>query len=405
LIKDGIAGMKHERPMGGLPVRAPSLDIHTIGAGGGSIAWIDEGGMLKVGPRSAGAYPGPAAYGRGGTLPTVTDANVSLGRLSPVSLLDGRMAVYPDNAVRALQTTVCGPMGFEITQAAVGVLEIANVHMTGAVRVISVEQGEDPRDYALVAFGGAGPLHAADVARSAGIRHVIVPPRPGLLSAQGLLQSAARGDFGITCLVNADATGLPVINQGFQSLQARLGEWLNDEGATRDSGMRCTWTLELRYAGQSSELAIGTSDFHLNEEELAEVVQRFHQRHHSLFGYDMLERRVEVAHVRLAVVLDHDMPAPTRLEHGGTLEAAITGKRPVWFAGHDFIETPIVKRDLLGGGIRFNGPAVVEQMDTTTVVPPDAQVHVDPLGYLHIMLPAERAAVTAATSSTAKEIA
>ena len=397
LIKDGVAGMKHERPMGGLPVRAPSLDIHTIGAGGGSIAWIDDGGMLKVGPRSAGAYPGPAAYGRGGTLPTVTDANVALGRLSPISLLDGRMKVFPDNASQALQECVCGPMGFELVQAAVGVIEIANVHMTGAVRVISVEQGEDPRDYALVAFGGAGPLHAVDVARSAGMRHVIVPPRPGVLSAQGLLQSAARGDFGMTCLVDADATGLPAINQAFKGLQARLGEWLADEGASNQTNMRCTWSVELRYAGQSSELSIDAGDSYLTEASLASVVQAFHQKHHALFGYDMPLRCVEVAHVRLAVVLEHDMPAPARADGGGGLAVATTGQRPVWFAGHGFIDTPIVKRALLGGDVSFNGPAVIEQMDSTTVVPPDAQVRVDSLGYLHITLSTE----TASTKETA----
>lgn len=405
LVKDGIAGMKHERPMGGLPVRAPSLDIHTIGAGGGSIAWIDDGGMLKVGPRSAGAYPGPAAYGRGGTLPTVTDANVTLGRLSPVSLLDGRMAVHPGNAVKALQTAVCAPMGFEVVQAAVGILEIANVHMTGAVRVISVEQGEDPRDYALVAFGGAGPLHAVDVARAAGMRQVIVPPRPGLLSAQGLLQAAARGDFSLTCLVGADAKGLGTINHAFQGLLARLDEWLDDEGATGAGGMRCTWSLDLRYAGQSAALAVEAGKANLAEADLGQLVEAFHQRHRALFGYDMPQRGVEAVHARLAVVLHHEMPAPAPLEHGGTLAEATTGRRPVWFAGHDFIETPIVKRELLGGGTCFGGPAVIEQMDTTTVVPPDAQVRVDALGYLHITLPVEGTSPASAASQAAKELA
>lgn len=176
-------------------MRTRTLDIHTIGAGGGSLAWLDAGGLLKVGPKSASAYPGPASYGRGGTRPTVTDANVLLGRLSPVALLGGRMSMHPELAARAIRDEVATAMGRGAEEVAIGILEIANANMTGAVRVISVEQGEDPRDYALVAFGGAGPLHAADVATMAGMRHVIVPPRPGLMSAQGLLQSDRQGDF------------------------------------------------------------------------------------------------------------------------------------------------------------------------------------------------------------------
>ncbi|QHI98493.1 hydantoinase/oxoprolinase family protein [Xylophilus rhododendri] len=386
LVKNGRPAMKHERPMGGLPVRAPSLDIHTIGAGGGSIAWIDDGGMLKVGPRSAGAYPGPAAYGRGGTQPTVTDANVFLGRLSPVSLLDGRMQVFPQNAQKALEEAVCGPVGYTPVDAAVGVIEIANVHMTGAVRVISVEQGEDPRDYALIAFGGAGPLHAVDVARSAGIGHVVVPPRPGLLSAQGLLQSAQRADMGVTCLLRAHASNVAAVNQAFDGLQARLADWLRDEGAEEGVEMHCDWTLEMRYAGQSSELAVAVAAPRLDAASLAALCQGFHEKHLSMFGYDMPGRDLEIAQARVAAVLDHHTRAPLEIAAGGTLADATTGTRPVWFAATGYVETPIVKRELLGADLRFQGPAVIEQMDTTTVVPPDAQVRVDPLGYLHITI-------------------
>ncbi|MDB5863149.1 MAG: hypothetical protein JWO70_955, partial [Betaproteobacteria bacterium] len=194
LIRDGEPAKKSERTMGGFPVRTRTLDIHTIGAGGGSIAWTDAGGLLKVGPQSAGAYPGPAAYGRGGTKATVTDANVVLGRLNPKTLLGGRMAMHADKA-QAVIEALAQALAVDRTKAAAGVIEIINVNMMGAVRVISVEQGEDPRDFTLVAFGGAGPLHAAEVARAMGMRKVLVPPRPGLLSAIGLLHADVRGDF------------------------------------------------------------------------------------------------------------------------------------------------------------------------------------------------------------------
>lgn len=386
LVKDLHPTMKGERPMGGLPVRAPTFDIHTIGAGGGSLAWIDAGGMLKVGPQSAGAYPGPAAYGRGGKAPTVTDANVLLGRLSPVSLLDGRMKVYPENAAGAIRDALCQPLNLDVQDAAIGVLKIATVHMTGAVRVISVEQGEDPRDYALVAFGGAGPLHAAEVALSAGMRHVIVPPRPGLLSAQGLLQSDQRGDFSMTCLVPASDDQLPRINAGFEGLDRRIQAWLEDEAGEGSGSIAYTWQIDMRYQGQSSELSIHTDTPVLDAAQLASLRARFHRRHEEMLGYQLPSHAVQVVNVRGAVVIETAKPATARIPPGGTFESAITGERQVWFPATGFVGTPIVRRDALVAGATFVGPAVIEQMDTTTVVPPAARVEVDQYGYLHIDL-------------------
>lgn len=386
LVKDLNPAMKGERPMGGLPVRAPTFDIHTIGAGGGSLAWIDAGGMLKVGPQSAGAYPGPAAYGRGGDRPTVTDANVLLGRLSPVSLLDGRMKVYPENAARAIETTLCEPLGLSVEDAAVGILKIATVHMTGAVRVISVEQGEDPRDYALVAFGGAGPLHAAEVALSAGMRHVLVPPRPGLLSAQGLLQSDQRGDFSMTCLVPASGDSLERINASFDDLGRRIGAWLEDETNEAALGVRHEWRIDMRYLGQSSELTIPALSPVLDEKALDSLRSQFHRRHEELLGYQMPGHDVQVVSVRGSVFIETNKPATVKIPASGSYQSAITGRRSVWFASTGFVETPIIKRERLFAGVEFDGPAVVEQMDTTTVVPPGAHVAVDQYGYLHIDL-------------------
>src|SRR5687768_16329584 len=243
LVREGVPAKKSERAMGGFPVRTRTLDIHTIGAGGGSIAWTDAGGLLKVGPQSAGAYPGPAAYDRGRTLATVTDANVVLGILNPKTLLGGRMAMHADRA-RAAIDALAKSLGVDRVKAAAGVLEIINVNMMGAVRVISVEQGEDPRDFTLVAFGGAGPLHAADIARQMGMRKVLVPPRPGLLSAIGLLHADVRGDFSLTRLVRAEPSGLESLNEGFETLGRRGREWLQGEGEARGTFQ---WFADLRY--------------------------------------------------------------------------------------------------------------------------------------------------------------
>src|SRR5687767_10573281 len=252
LIHDGEPAKKSERQIGGFPVRTRTLDIHTIGAGGGSIAWVDAGGLLKVGPQSAGAYPGPAAYGRGGTRPTVTDANVVLGRLNPRTLLGGRMTMHPEKA-RAVIDELAGRLGVNAVKAAAGVIEIINVNMMGAVRVISVEQGEDPRDFTLVAFGGAGPLHAADVASNMGMRKVLVPPRPGLLSAIGLLHADVRGDFSLTRLLRAEVASLGPLNAGFRTLKARGTQWLKGE---REVGGAFQWFADLRYFGQNFELIL-----------------------------------------------------------------------------------------------------------------------------------------------------
>ena len=383
LIREGEPAKKSERTMGGFPVRTRTLDIHTIGAGGGSIAWMDAGGLLKVGPQSAGAYPGPAAYGRGGTKATVTDANVVLGRLNPRTLLGGRMAMHAEKA-QAVIDELAHDLGVDRTKAAAGVLEIINVNMMGAVRVISVEQGEDPRDFTLVAFGGAGPLHAADIARTMGIRKVLVPPRPGLLSAIGLLHADVRGDFSLTRLVRADAEGLRAVNEGFKTLTARGAEWLEGEGEERGSFQRFA---DLRYFGQNFELILELKNERLDERALAKLMEAFHRRHKDYYGYDMRGQPVEIVNVRLVVT---GKRRATPQEHvklaRGELKRALTEKRKVWFPQGGFVLTPVYDRDRLPADGRITGPAIIEQMDTTTVVPPKARLRQDRQGYLHMEL-------------------
>jgi len=385
LIRDGEPAKKSERAMGGFPVRTRTLDIHTIGAGGGSIAWVDAGGLLKVGPQSAGANPGPAAYGRGGTEATVTDANVVLGRLNPRTLLGGRMTMHADKALAVIED-LAEKLGVERTKAAAGVLEIINVNMMGAVRVISIEQGEDPRDFTLVAFGGAGPLHAADIARNMGIRKVLVPPRPGLLSAIGLLHADVRGDFSLTRLVRAEAAGLPSLNAGFKSLALRGRQWLEGEGEDKGAFQ---WLADLRYFGQNFELILELKSDRIAEADLSRLVEAFHRRHKDYYGYDMRGQPVEIVNLRLVVTgkpraLVAERAQPAR----GQLKDALLEKRKVWFPETGFVTTPVYDRDRLPAAARVTGPAIVEQMDTTTVVPPKAKVKLDRHGYLHIELEA-----------------
>lgn len=381
LIRDGEPAKKSERMMGGFPVRTRTLDIHTIGAGGGSIAWVDAGGLLKVGPQSAGAFPGPAAYGRGGDRPTVTDANVVLGRLNPVALLGGRMAMHPDKARAAIEV-LAGALGVDTVRAAAGVIEIINVNMMGAVRVISVEQGEDPRDFTLVAFGGAGPLHAAEVARNMGMRKVLVPPHPGLLSAVGLLHADVRGDFSLTRLVRATKENLAALNRGLKELKVRGIGWLRGEG---ERNARFEWFADLRYSGQNYELILELDSERLDAASLAKLTAAFHHRHKDFYGYDMPGQPIEVVNLRLVVTAHRpappqDMPKPLR----GSVAAALIENRRVWFPESGFVRTPVYDRARLPAGARIIGPAIVEQMDATTVVPPKAVMSSDRAGCLHI---------------------
>jgi len=386
LIRGGEPAKKDLREIAGFPVRTRAIDIHTIGAGGGSIAWVDAGGLLKVGPQSAGAYPGPAAYGRGGTKPTVTDANVVLGRLNPKALLGGRMAMYPERAQKVIADELAPSLKVDGVRAAAGVIEIINVNMMGAVRVISVERGEDARDFTLVAFGGAGPLHAADIARNMGIRNVLVPPRPGLLSALGLLHADVRGDFSLTRLVTATPQTLSAINSGFDELRGRGTEWLRGE-AEATARAKYGYLIDMRYAGQNYELSLEAKGGKLDANSLARLIGRYHRRHQVTYGYDLRGHPVEVVNLRLVVTVERASP-PHEKHHAvrGTVKDAVSGRRKVWFPETGFVATPVYDRERLPAGCRITGPAIVEQMDTTTVVPPRAKLRSDKLGYLHLEL-------------------
>jgi N-methylhydantoinase A len=271
-------------------------------------------------------------------------------------------------------------------RAAAGVVEIINVNMMGAVRVISVEQGVDPRDFTLVAFGGAGPLHAADVARNMGIRNVLVPPRPGLLSALGLLHADVRGDFSLTRLLVAEAANIKALNAGFDELSARGKDWLDGE-AGKNARAKYVWLMDMRYLGQNYELSLAVKGGKLNATSLSRLVTEYHKRHRAIYGYDMPALAVEVVNLRLVVTVERR--APTHEKHKPartTVAQAVIEKRKVWFPESGFVTTPVYDRDKLPVNARIIGPAIIEQMDTTTVVPPRAKLRSDKLGYLHMQV-------------------
>jgi N-methylhydantoinase A len=253
----------------------------------------------------------------------------------------------------------------------------------GAVRVISVEQGEDPREFALVAFGGAGPLHAADIARNMGIRHVIVPPRPGLLSALGLLHADVRGDFSLTRFVRALPSNLGAINAGFAQLRAQGEAWIEGEVGP---GVRSAfeWSADLRYVGQNFELILPVESGSVFPDALDRLLQSFHARHREFYGYDMPAQGVEIVNLRLVVTAAREVPPAEVPPSGGNLVQALVETRNVWFPETGFASTPVYKRELMPVGTSFDGPVIIEQMDATTVVPPKARFEIGPTGTMRL---------------------
>ena len=362
----------------GFPLLMPMLDIHTIGAGGGSIARVDPGGAFRVGPKSAGARPGPAAYGRGGTLPTVTDANLVLGRLDPGDFLGGAMAL-DGAASQAVLQTLADQLGLPLNDAAEGVLTILNANMANAIRSRTVQKGIDPRGFALVAMGGAGPLHGAEVAAMLGIPEVIVPPYPGITSAMGLLVTDLKYDAVKTLFQTSGAFDLARVNADLVAMQTDLAtRFADDSIPTGDVSF--TRVGDLRYVGQGYELKVPIPPGDLDAVAMAGVLQAFHVAHEAEYGHAFPANSVEV--VNLRVIGRGAMPklgAPSA-PHGTSLQAAILRQTETVFrtgSGLRSYATTLYRREALPVGQPFPGPAIVLQKDTTTVIPPGwlAQVH------------------------------
>lgn len=380
LLQGGRAGLRLELEVAGLPVRTPMIDINTVGAGGGSVAWIDSGGHLKVGPRSAGAVPGPAAYARGGSEATVTDANVSLGILSRESLLGGRMLVDAAAADAAI-ARLAGQLRLPPVDVAQGILAIVTANMARAIRVISVERGHDPRDFTLLAFGGAGPLHAARLARELDIPRVLVPTAPGILCAIGLLVADPRVDFSRTRVLTANMDALPVADEILATLAVDAGTWLDREGAAPDA-RRLRRMADMRYAGQNYELTLDLPPTPLDAAALAALLDAFHAAHDQSYGFASPGEPVQFVTFRLeATSIVPKAALPELPAAAGQIADALLGTRRTYLpeAG-GWVDCPIYDRALLGPGHRCAGPAIVEQMDSTTLVLPGQRGEVDRFG-------------------------
>ena len=380
LIGDYQTGLSFNRDVAGFPVRLPSVDINTVGAGGGSIAWFDRDGLLKVGPQSAGADPGPACYGRGGSALTVSDANLILGRLSS-TLLGGELTLDAGRA-RAAMAPLAERLGFSVERTAHGVLAIVVANLVRAIRTISIERGHDPRDFALMAFGGAGALHAVDVARALEMGRVIIPPAPGILCAQGLVVSDLKEDFVAAARMPLAAAAMGALATAADGLRAAADAWFTAEAVARER-RRVQLALDLRYRRQNFELTI---DANAPEDPsrmapLNTLLARFYADHDRTYGFHTTEDPVEVVNIRLTAIGAAETPPPATSD--GTL-AAPTGERAVWFTAEQATLTPLYQRGDLATGADFVGPAIIDQTDATTVVHPGDRVTVDMAGNLLI---------------------
>ena len=365
------------------PVKWAALDVRSIGAGGGSIAWTDSGGLLKVGPESAGADPGPACYAKGGTRATVTDAHLVLGRIGADAVLGDSLRIDGRQGHAAIDL-LAGEFGRSREETAAGIIEIVNSAIAQEIHFICAEKGFNARDYTLVAYGGAGPMHAAQVAEELGIRKVLVPSWPGLLCALGVLATEPKADFAMTHMVSLNAgeelEADAEISRLFQELDERARQWLQEQKIPARAVHR-NRSLDLRYRGQNYELPVALP---ADEIPIDEIVETFHRRHEEAYGYRAIGGVVQSVNVRLTIVLEADHP-PLRPRQPDEGELVASEHREV-YAGrrHGRLAFPVYQRDRIPRGHLFLGPAIIEQMDTTILVLPDQRAQADDWG--NIML-------------------
>ena len=386
LVRNHLAGTAFDRTVADFPVRLPMVDIETIGAGGGSVAWFDRDGLMKVGPTSAGAAPGPACYGLGGDRATVTDANLILGRLSPAGLIGGRMPLDPAAARRVVKP-LAKQLDISTVGAAHGVIGIAISNMVRAIRAVSVERGHDPRGFTLMPFGGAGPLHATDVARSLGIKTILVPPAPGILCAHGLVVSDLKEDFVRTARTLVEDSRMDVMGDHLRALAAEAGAWFEREDVAPENRL-FEVVLDMRYVGQNFELPVGlqagTFAGDIALPPVARLRELFFAAHEKNYGYFNPSDAVEAVNFRFTArgrLLGRQRPpAPTTQAP----PPEPIGERPVHFEPGEAVPTPVYARGRLGPGQFLRGPAVIEQLDATTLVYPGDGLSVDGGGNLSI---------------------
>ncbi|MBI4083419.1 MAG: hydantoinase/oxoprolinase family protein [Candidatus Lambdaproteobacteria bacterium] len=385
LIREGRPGTTSDGEIGSYPLQTPIVDITSIGAGGGSIAAVTGQGSLIVGPQSAGAAPGPACYGQGGQYPTVTDANLVLGRI-PDHLLGGEFKLYPELARKAIHDRIAKPLGIDVVRAAEGILQIVNNNMVGALRLVSVEKGHDPRQFALMAFGGAGPLMGGELAALLGTPTMIVPRFPGIMCALGLQATDLRNDYVQTCVQRAGRFDLAAMEGVFVKLTAEADAHLSASGVAAER-RRFQRLADLRYVMQGFELTVEFRGAALTQASVDRLTADFHELHKQLYTFSRPEAPVEITTLRLrAIGLVDKIELPRIATAEGAARAVSAGNRPVHFAELGFVETPVYERTALRAGQVVAGPAIVDQLDATTVVFPGHRARVEEFGDLVVQL-------------------
>ena len=391
LIRDGQIEVTADYEVGGTgsqnrwvtgsghPIRVPVIDLAEVSAGGGSIAWIDPAGSLRVGPHSAGAEPGPVCYGQGGDQPTVTDANLVLGYLDAHSLLDGDLPIDYQRAEHALKKKIGDPMNMTALQAAAAVRDIVNNGMAEALRIVSIERGHDPREFSLVAFGGAGPVHAAALADELDIPRIIVPPIPGGFSALGLVMTDVRRDYARTLYRQLEDLPASDIEAVWSELQVQ-GEEMLRSTQIRPDRWRFRRSADLRYSRQAYELNVTAEAGEFTDRSKATLAERFHSRHEQTYGHKNLTEPVHLVTLRLTAVGELD-----RLEITDTIQsdgASEKSRRPVWFAETGTTDCSVHNRSSIAAGVSLDGPVIVESLDSTLVVPPGWTARNDSNGFI-----------------------
>lgn len=364
----------------GHPVRLPVIDLAEVSAGGGSIAWIDRAGALRVGPKSAGADPGPACYARGGIEPTVTDCNLLLGYLDKESLLGGDLPIDHAAAEAAIDTRLARPLGVDIRTAAAAVIDVVNHAMAEALKIVSVQRGHDPRDFVLAAFGGAGPLHAAALASELGIGEVICPPIPGAFSALGLIATDLKRDYVQTLFTRTDTADPLAVEAAFIALEKKGGAML-DGAAIGPERRRFERSVDVRYERQSYELTVPVPARPIDQTTLQEIAETFHLRHMHTYGHDNRGEPVQIVNIRSAAIgtipplMIRDIPADRS-------DDAVKSHRRLWFHETGDIDAPIYDRRRMSLGLGVAGPAVIESLESTILVRPGWQAKMNEDGFV-----------------------
>jgi len=364
----------------GHPIRVPVIDLAEVSAGGGSIAWVDPGGSLKIGPHSAGADPGPAAYGAGGTRPTVTDADVVLGWLDREALLGGGLPIDLAAAEQAIAAGVAEPFGLTVREAAARIVEVVNSNMAQALRIVSVERGHDAREFSLIAFGGAGPVHAVALAEELQIPEVIIPPTPGAFSALGLVATDLKRDFARTLYADLGNIDPERVAEAFAAM-GRAGAAMLEAAAVPLERQSLPRFADVRYRRQAYELTLPVEDGPVTRESLDRLAAAFHEKHEQTYGHANRDEAVQLVTLRLTAV---GKLADLTLSQPSDASTARVRTRDVWFAATGFVPTAVYWRNGLAAGTAITGPAIVEAFDSTTVVPPGWAGRVDERGYIRL---------------------